>query len=64
MRTVGLAMVLLAFAGAAASTGLGAEPRKAPDLAGGGPWFNTSGKALTLPDLRGKVVAVEMWTAG
>jgi len=36
----------------------------APDFVGGGPWFNTEGRALSLGDLRGKVVAVEMWTAG
>ncbi len=64
MRVVTLAILLLAFTGLAASTGLGGETRKAPDLVGGGPWFNTSVKGLTLADLRGKVVAVEMWTAG
>jgi hypothetical protein len=31
---------------------------------GGGAWFNTGGKVLSIRDLRGKVVAVEMWTAG
>src|SRR5713226_6175341 len=36
----------------------------APDFVGGGPWFNTGGKALVMADLRGKVVAVEMWTGG
>ena len=36
----------------------------APDLIGGGPWFNTNGRPVTLRDLRGKVVGVEMWTAG
>jgi len=64
MRTVALAMLLLVFAGLMASTGLGAGPRRAPDFVGGGPWLNTGGKALALADLRGKVVAVEMWTAG
>src|SRR5215831_17350784 len=39
-------------------------PVTAPDFIGGGPWLNTSGKALTLAGLRGKVVAVEMWTGG
>ncbi len=38
--------------------------QRAPDFTGGGPWFNTGGKALTLAALKGKVVAVEMWTAG
>jgi thiol-disulfide isomerase/thioredoxin len=41
-----------------------AETVRAPDFVGGGPWLNSSGKALTLADLRGKVVAVEMWTGG
>jgi thiol-disulfide isomerase/thioredoxin len=50
--------VLIATAGAA---GIG---KKAADFTGGGPWFNTNGKPLALADLRGKVVAVEMWTAG
>ena len=36
----------------------------APGFEGGGPWFNTNGQPLTLSALRGKVVAVEMWTAG
>jgi len=64
MRTVGLAVLLLAFAGLAMSGRLEAASRRAPDFVGGGPWFNTNGRALTIADLRGKVVAVEMWTAG
>jgi len=36
----------------------------APDFTGGGSWFNTGGQELHLAALRGKVVAVEMWTAG
>ncbi|HEV2357085.1 MAG TPA: redoxin domain-containing protein [bacterium] len=36
----------------------------APELSGGGPWFNTDGRPLTIASLRGKVVGVEMWTAG
>lgn len=36
----------------------------APELKGGGPWFNTDGRPVTLTSLRGKVVGVEMWTAG
>jgi thiol-disulfide isomerase/thioredoxin len=39
------------------------DSKQAPDFVGGGPWFNTD-KPLTLADLRGKVVAVEMWTGG
>jgi len=51
-------VVLSALPGAAVGTW------KAPDFAEGGPWFNTGGQALTLQALRGKVVAVEMWTGG
>ncbi|HEX9533434.1 MAG TPA: redoxin domain-containing protein [bacterium] len=38
--------------------------QKAPDFTGGGSWFNTGGQELHLAALSGKVVAVEMWTAG
>jgi len=38
--------------------------QRAPDFIGGGPWLNTGGQALSLTALRGKVVVVEMWTAG
>ncbi len=54
----------LSSAGLAGKPGAAADTVKAPDFTGGGPWFNSSGKALTLADLRGKVVAVEMWTGG
>jgi thiol-disulfide isomerase/thioredoxin len=55
-------IALLAVGAAAAS---GASPgRPAPDFTAGGPWFNTRGKALTISALRGRVVAVEMFTAG
>ena len=40
-----------------------ASATKAADFIGGGLWFNTE-KPLTLADLRGRVVAVDMWTAG
>lgn len=64
MRVIGfllvaLALLILSTPAGAASTGL-----RAPDFTGGGPWFNTGGKVLTLADLKDKVVAVEMWTAG
>ena len=36
----------------------------APDFIGGGSWFNTGGQELHLAALKGKVVAVDMWTAG
>jgi thiol-disulfide isomerase/thioredoxin len=38
--------------------------QRAPDFTGGGSWLNTGGQALNLAALMGKVVAVEMWTAG
>lgn len=64
MRAVVVVILLLFVAGLVISSGLGAAPRRAADFAGGGPWFNTGGKTLAIADLRGKVVAVEMWTAG
>jgi thiol-disulfide isomerase/thioredoxin len=64
MRAVGLLVLLAVVAGLAAPGGAAAAVRRAPDFTGGGPWFNTGGKALSLADLRGKVVAVEIWTAG
>src|SRR5262249_33571245 len=35
---------------------------RAPDFASPGPWINTGGKALTLKQLRGRVVLVDFWT--
>ena len=34
----------------------------APDFTGNDRWFNTNGRALHLPDLRGRVVLVDFWT--
>lgn len=64
MRALGLMVLMAAVAGLGAPGSAGGASRRAPDFSGGGPWFNTSGKALSLADLRGKVVAVEIWTAG
>lgn len=55
-----LTACILAFAVSGAASGAST----APGFTGGGPWYNTAGKSLTLADLRGKVVAVDMWTAG
>lgn len=59
-----LAWVFLVIATLGFAARGGAEGQRAADFTGGGPWFNTGGKALTIQGLRGKVVAVEMWTAG
>jgi thiol-disulfide isomerase/thioredoxin len=64
MRYLLMPALLLAVVGLAALPGGAVDAVRAPDFVGGGPWFNTGGKALTLADLRGKVVAVEMWTGG
>jgi cytochrome c biogenesis protein CcdA/thiol-disulfide isomerase/thioredoxin len=34
----------------------------APDFASPGPWLNTDGKALSLRQLRGRIVLVDFWT--
>jgi len=47
-----------------ASAGSVRAAQKAPDFMGGGPWLNTGGQVLNLTALQGKVVAVEIWTAG
>jgi thiol-disulfide isomerase/thioredoxin len=62
MKPVAWVFLVIATLGLAARGG--AEGQRAADFAGGGPWFNTGGTALTIQGLRGKVVAVEMWTAG
>ena len=35
---------------------------RAPELVGRGGWINTGGQALTLADLRGKIVLLDFWT--
>ncbi len=61
MKPFGLGLLIAAVLGL---TVPGAGSQRAANFVGGGPWFNTDGKALTIEGLRGKVVAVEMWTAG
>jgi thiol-disulfide isomerase/thioredoxin len=64
MRTLGLAVAAVAVLMAVGQAGAASVGRKAPDFSGGGPWFNTGGRPLSINALRGRVVAVEMWTAG
>ncbi len=64
MRTVLVVTLLLGLAGLAVLPGAARGAGAAPGFAGGGPWFNTDGRPLALDALRGKVVAVDMWTAG
>lgn len=40
------------------------NPVPAPPFPGGLDWIHTSGKALTLPELRGKLVLLDFWTYG
>ena len=35
---------------------------RAPELGGAGGWINTGGRALSLADLRGKIVLLDFWT--
>ena len=37
---------------------------RAPDFPPGLDWINTGGRALSLADLRGKVVLLDFWTYG
>ena len=64
MRSLLIPVLLLAVIGLVGQPGGATDAVKAPDFVGGGSWFNTGGKALVIVDLRGKVVAVEMWTGG
>jgi thiol-disulfide isomerase/thioredoxin len=63
MKALTASLAVLVALGLAATAGASVG-RQAPDFVGGGPWFNTGGKVLTLAELRGRVIAVEMWTAG
>jgi thiol-disulfide isomerase/thioredoxin len=63
MRSMMVLILVLAGVALVGKLGGATPAAQAPDFAGGGPWFNTD-KPLTLADLRGKVVAVEMWTGG
>ncbi|HYM68798.1 MAG TPA: redoxin family protein [bacterium] len=61
---ISLVVAVLAGAVALAASSAVAFNGAPPSFAGGGPWFNTDDRPLTLDGLRGKVVGVEMWTAG
>lgn len=69
MRTISLTVLMVTILTFALPGGLAADAhaagaKKAPDFTGGGAWFNTGGKVLSITGLQGKVVAVKMWTAG
>ena len=58
------ALLVLGIAGILSSVKVGSAAQRAPDFVGGGLWLNTGGQPLSRAVLQGKVVAVEMWTAG
>jgi len=64
MKPFGLVLLVTAVLGITVTRTLGAGSQRAANFIGGGPWLNTGGQALTIEGLQGKVVAVEMWTAG
>ncbi len=64
MRSYSTVLLALMLIGAITQPGIVQGAQRAPDFMGGGPWLNTGGQALNLAALSGKVVAVEMWTAG
>ena len=39
-------------------------PVRAPEFQSGLDWLNTGGRALTLSELRGKIVLLDFWTYG
>src|SRR5437588_1955203 len=63
VRSLTSTLLLLAAVGLAALPGGAGGASNAPEFAGGGLWFNTDAP-LTLAGLRGKVVAVDIWTGG
>ncbi len=64
MRPSVLSAFLLGLVGLIVLPNVALGGAAAPGFAGGGQWFNSNSRALTLEALRGKVVAVDMWTAG
>src|SRR5258708_30737036 len=55
---------VVTIVGVMAAGGAALAATTAPDFIGGGSWFNTGEQELHLAALKGKVVAVDMWTAG
>ena len=47
-----------------ASDPLDAGRVRAPDFPANLDWINTNGRALSLADLRGKIVLLDFWTYG
>lgn len=64
MRIAPLLLVIMATLALGHQAHAARVGRPAPDFGVGGPWLNTGGRPMTLAALRGKVVAVEIWTAG
>ncbi len=64
MRLTGLLVLVLGLAALVALPHAALGGTSAPGFTGGGHWFNTNDTPLTIEALRGKVVAVDMWTAG
>ena len=46
------------------STPLDTPAVRAPDFPANLDWINTGGRAITLAELRGKVVLLDFWTYG
>jgi hypothetical protein len=59
LRTIGLTVLMVtiltfALPGSLAADTHAAGAKKAPDFTGGGAWFNTGGRVLSITGLRGK----------
>jgi thiol-disulfide isomerase/thioredoxin len=56
-------LIGLHFPGCATIEGVSRTPRvRAPELVGAGGWLNTGGRALSMAELRGKIVLLDFWT--
>jgi hypothetical protein len=64
MQALGNVLLVVTIAGMLTPGRAALAATTAPDFIGGGSWFNTGGQELHLAALKGKVVAVDLWTAG